>query len=207
MSIAPDPMADSMVYLVDDDPAVRHSLARLLDSAGFRNASFESAEQFLAHRDDLRRGCLLLDVRMPGMSGMELQSKLNGENVPLPVIILTGHADVPMAINALKSGAFDFIEKPFDDEALLARIREAVAADAAQRRDEAYRDQCQRKIATLSPREREILDGLSEGKTVEQIAAHLGISPKTVYMHRSHLMSKTGTDSIASLVRLKLGAE
>lgn len=207
MSTAPAPISDSIVYLVDDDPAVRHSLTRLLDSAGFRSAAFESAEEFLAHRDQFQRGCLLLDVRMPGMSGMELQNKLNTDGLQLPIIIVTGHADVPMAISALKAGAFDFIEKPFDDEALLQRIREALEADVVQRRDEATREACRAKIATLSPREREILDGLTEGKTVEQIAALLGISPKTVYMHRSHLMTKTGTDSIASLVRLKLGAE
>jgi two-component system response regulator FixJ len=207
MSPAPDPYSDTVVYLVDDDPAVRHSLTRLLDSAGYRSAAFESAEEFLAHRNRLQRGCVLLDVRMPGMSGLELQNRLNADGNPLPIIIITGHADVPMAIAALKAGAFDFIEKPFDDEALLERIRQAVEAEVAQRRDEETRQQSRDKIETLSPREREILDGLTEGKTVEQIAAHLGISPKTVYMHRSHLMTKTGTDSIASLVRLKLAAE
>lgn len=207
MSAAPESYSDTVVYLVDDDPAVRHSLTRLLDSAGFRSAAFESAEEFLAHRSQLQRGCVLLDVRMPGMSGLELQNRMNADGNPLPIIIITGHADVPMAIAALKAGAFDFIEKPFDDEALLERIRQAVEAEVALRRDEETRQQSRDKIETLSPREREILDGLTEGKTVEQIAAHLGISPKTVYMHRSHLMTKTGTDSIASLVRLKLAAE
>lgn len=195
------------VFIIDDEPPVRHSLARLLESAGYRSREFESAEAFLAEYHAETPGCLLLDVRMPGMSGVDLQRRLREQDMRLPVIIVTGHADVPMAVSAMKNGAVDFIEKPFEDDHLLACVSRAIELDAEARAVASRTTEAAHRLAMLSPREREVLNGLAAGSTVDQIAADIGISPKTVYMHRSHLMHKLGSDSVVDLVKIWLAAK
>jgi len=197
----------STVFVVDDDPAVRHSLTRLLEAAGYRTRSFETAEAFLAAGVTGQPGCLLLDVRMPTMGGLELQAALRQQGCPLPVIIITGHADVPMAVAAMKAGAADLIEKPFDDELLLLRIAEVMARDTERHTQAARRAAVHAHLNALTPREREVLDGLVNCRTVEEIAAALRISPKTVYMHRGHVMDKLGVHSLSELVRMVLSAD
>lgn len=193
-----DPRADSrLVYIVDDDDAFRDSLRWLLESAGFRVEAHAGAESFLAA---VRHGagvCLVLDVRMPGISGPELQEELAKRALALPLIFVTGHGDVPMAVNAIKNGAFDFIEKPFHDEDLLALIERAAGAGSAGQAREA-------RLATLTEREREVLLCVTAGKRNKQIADELGISIKTVEAHRAKGMEKTGAASVAELVQLIL---
>ncbi len=199
--------AEPLITVVDDDPAVRHSLTRLLESAGYACCAYASAEAFLADYNPDVPGCLLLDVRMPGMSGIELQARLAEQTVRLPVIIVTGHGDIPMAVSAMKTGVFDFIEKPFDDDRILDCIKRALAHDTRVRCRQCERRESQRRLNLLSPRELEVLNGLAAGETVEQVASRLHISPKTVYMHRGHVMEKVGVDSIADLVKLKFQAQ
>ena len=201
------PTLEPTVFIVDDDPAVRHSLMRLLGAAERRARAYASAEEYLSEYDRDAPGCLLLDVRMPGMSGLALQARLAAHPKHVPVIMITGHGDVPMAVAAMKAGALEFIEKPFDDDRLLRCVTAALERDQAMRERLARLLERRQRLNDLSPREREVLDGLARGETVEQIAVLLGISPKTVYMHRTHLMDKLGSDSLANLVRLKLEAD
>lgn len=197
----------AVVHLIDDDDGVRQSLAFLLTTAGLAVRVYESGVAFLAAVDSLQPGCIVSDVRMPGIDGLELQRRLKDLGVHLPVIIITGHADVPLAVEAMKAGAIDFIEKPFDDELLLGAIR--VALD---RYDEiGHRDtevaQIQAKLQSLSAREREVLDGLLAGYPNKTIAYDLKLSPRTVEVHRANVMTKMGATSLSALVRMALLAK
>ncbi len=195
---------DLTVYIVDDDDALRESLAFLLAGEGFRTATFSSAEEFLAACRPGDAGCLVLDVRMPGMSGLELQARLAADQAPLPVIVISGHGDIPMAVRAVRSGALDFLEKPVSDEVLLMRIRAALAQARELAEARAQRDQLQRRIARLTPREHEVMRLVVVGHPNKQIAAELGITEKTVEVHRKHVMHKLGLRNAVSLARLGL---
>jgi FixJ family two-component response regulator len=196
--------AARLIYVVDDDDAFRDSLRWLLESAGYRVALFSSAERFLAAHRAGHGACLLLDVRMPGLSGIELQAELNRREDGIPVIFVTGHGDVPMAVEAVKKGAVDFIEKPFADSRLLALIERVAAMDDPARHDRAERQSAAARLNTLTEREREVLDRVCAGRRNKQIADELGISIKTVEAHRAHAMEKMGAASIAEVVRAML---
>lgn len=194
------------ICIVDDDQAVRDSLAWLVESVGLSARTFPDAPSFLAHPPPDDAGCLLLDVRMPGMSGLELQEELIRRGVGLPVIILTGHGDVPMAVRAMKQGALDFIEKPFNDQKLLDTVHRALALAREQRRREGSRQAAEQRLATLTPREREVMELVVAGKSNKEVATTLAISIKTVETHRARIMEKLEVDSLAALVRLSLAA-
>lgn len=190
------------VFVVDDDPAMRESLRWLIESVGLRVETFATGNEFLQQYHPSRGGCLVLDVRMPGMSGLELQEKLRSQGVRLPVIILTGHADVPMAVRALKAGAMDFVEKPFSDQLLLDRIQHAIELDRETRKGQRELDKIEARIARLTPRERQVMDRVVAGKANREIADELGLSPKTIEVHRAHVMEKMEVDSLAELVQV-----
>ncbi len=195
------------VFVVDDDDAARESLAWLIESIGFAVETYDTAEAFLAAFDPGRPGCALADVRLPGMSGIALQKVLANQGAVLPLIIITGYADVPMAVNALKHGAFDFIEKPYEEETLVGSVRQAVARDQ-ELRQLSLRNACAReRLAGLSPREREVLSLVMDGAPSKVIACDLRISQKTVEAHRARIMQKMQADSLAKLIRLGLSAE
>jgi RNA polymerase sigma factor (sigma-70 family) len=196
--------SESTVFVVDDDQAMRHSLKWLIESAGLRVRTFAAAEDFLQTYYPGQAGCLLLDVRMPGMSGLDLQSYLVREEIALPVIIITGHGDVPMAVKAMQAGAMDFIEKPFKDEDLLASIRRGIEADRKQRSERVQQAEIAMRLAELTPREHEVMDMVTGGKSNKEIAAALGVSAKTVEAHRARVMDKMRADSLAELVRMVL---
>jgi two-component system response regulator FixJ len=197
----------AVVHLIDDDEGVRQSLAFLLTTAGLAVRIYESGVAFLAAVDSLQPGCIVSDVRMPGVDGLELQRRLKELGVHLPVIIITGHADVPLAVEAMKAGAIDFIEKPFDDELLLGAIRVALDRydEIGHRETEAA--QIQAKLQSLSAREREVLDGLLAGYPNKTIAYDLKLSPRTVEVHRANVMTKMGATSLSALVRMALLAK
>ncbi|HRF61583.1 MAG TPA: response regulator transcription factor [Candidatus Competibacter sp.] len=190
------------VFLIDDDQAVRDAVALLLQTGGLAVETFASATDFLEAGVAQRPGCLVLDVRMPGLSGLDLQKQLRTSGYRIPIIFMTGHGDIPMAIRAMKAGAFDFIEKPFQGQALLARIQEALAFDVRERRRQAYRTEAAARVALLSPREREVLDRVVEGQYNKVIAAELGISLSTVEIHRKRVMEKLQAESLSDLIRL-----
>jgi len=195
------------VFVVDDDAAVRDSLRMLLKSVGLPVEVFESGQEFLdADRDD-RPGCLVLDIRMPGMSGLELQVKLNERHSILPIIFITGHGDVPMAVEAMQAGAVDFIQKPFRDQDLLDRINQALDKDAGSRRMLAERNMIRKRLESLTPREREVLDLVVAGKANKVIAGDLNLSQRTVEIHRARVMEKMEAHSLAHLVRMVLAVE
>ena len=194
--------AEAHIYIVDDDSAVRESLRWLLESAGHAVEAFDSARDFLRNYSDDSPGCLLLDVRMPGMSGLELQETLKDRGVDTPIIIITGHGDVPMAVQAMKAGAVEFIEKPFNDQVLLDRIQQCVELDRRRRQDTAARSDITDRSARLTPREREVLDAVVAGKPNKIIADELNISIKTVEIHRARGMTKMEAGSLAELVTL-----
>ena len=194
-----------LVYVVDDDEAMRDSMRWLLESSGFRVAAFATGEHFLAAHQHGEGACLVLDVRMPGMSGLALQECLLRRNDHLPIVFVTGHGDVPMAVSAVKRGAVDFIEKPFQDRALLALIDGAVRADRHLIAAKARQAAAAARLATLSPREREVMELVVAGKLNKVIADELGISIKTVEVHRSRVMEKLGANSVAELVQITLG--
>lgn len=196
-----------LVYVVDDDDAFRDSLRWLLESAGYRVALFASAERFLASYRAGGGVCLLLDVRMSGLTGIELQAELNRRADAIPIIFLTGHGDVPMAVEAVKKGAYDFVEKPFANTRLLALIEQAAALDAPARRERAEQQSATSRLNTLTEREREVLDRVSVGRRNKQIAEELGISIKTVEAHRARAMEKMGAASIAGVVRAMLSGK
>lgn len=193
-----------LICVVDDDEAFRDSLHWLLESAGYRVAAFATAELFLEAYRPGTGACLVLDVRMPGRSGLELQEEINRRGYIIPTIFVTGHGDVPMAVNAVKHGAFDFIEKPFKDEQLLALIDKAARLGAASQQERAQRLTAEARLATLTPREHEIMDLMIAGKKNKNIADELGISIKTVEIHRSRVMEKMDVDSVAELVWIVL---
>jgi two-component system response regulator FixJ len=194
--------ADAAVYVVDDDPALRESLGYLLRSEGLTVRSFEGARQFLAEYDRDARGCIVVDVRMPEMNGLQLQEHLAAEGCTLPIIVITGHGDVPMAVKALQNGALDFIEKPFADQQLVDRVYEALDVERRRYRERAEREDILRRLGRLTKREREVMAGVAAGKANKMIAEELGVSPKTVEVHRAHVMQKLEVDSLAQLLRL-----
>jgi RNA polymerase sigma factor (sigma-70 family) len=194
------------VFVVDDDEAMRRSLKWLIESIGVRVRTFASASDFLNNYYGGQPGCLLLDVRMPGMSGLELQSYLAREEIRLPAIIITGHGDVAMAVKAMKAGAVDFIEKPFNDEALLSSIRNAMALGERQQARQLQRAEILTRLEELTPREHEVMDMVTDGKSNREIASALGVSAKTVEAHRARVMDKMRADSLAELVRMALTA-
>lgn len=190
------------LYLVDDDPAVLRSLRALVLAHGLDPHPYESAEAFLNDYDPNKPGCLLLDIRMPGMTGLQLQELLIKQGSSMPVIILTGHGDVPAAVQAMKNGAIDFIEKPLDVEMLLGSIEEAIARLENNPQSQVPQEEVMRRIASLTGREREVLDHLVLGKTNKQIANDLGISQRTVEIHRARIQKKMKARSLADLIKL-----
>lgn len=196
--------ATATVFVVDDDRAVRDSLRWLIQSVGLSVETFSTAAEFLAAYDPAKIGCLVLDVRMRGMSGLDLQEELERRGISLPVIIITGHADVPMAVRAMKAGAIDFLQKPFGDQALLDRIQKALERDREQRSASAEHEEILSRLAVLTPREREIVDLLVDGKANKEIASDLGLSTRTVEGHRANIMDKLGATSFAEVVRVAL---
>ena len=194
----------SEVYIVDDDEAIRRSLTFLLRTAGLASQSYDSALSFLRDADRLAPGCIITDVRMPGMDGLELVRRLKEKNLPHPAIVITGHGDIPLAVEAMKAGATDFIEKPFKDDVLLAAVRAALNADEKASVDDAARRRYREVFAALSPREKEVLGSVVEGKTNKVIAYDFGISPRTVEVHRANMMMKSGARSLSELVRMAL---
>ena len=192
------------VFIVDDDEAVRGSMKLLLKTLGLATQAFASAQEFLATFNKDRAGCLLLDIRMPGMSGLELQEELNDRGAMLPIIFITGHGDVPMAVEAMQRGAMDFLQKPFRDQDLLDRISEALAKDRAGRELLGNRERIRARVAALTPREREVMALVTQGKANKVIAADLDLSQRTVEIHRAHVMEKMGANSLAHLVRMAI---
>jgi two-component system response regulator FixJ len=198
--------SNATVFVVDDDPAIRQSLRWLIESVGLNVKVFSTAQEFLEGYDPSTPGCLVLDIRMPGMSGLDLQNELATREIQVPIIIITGHAEVPVAVRALKAGAMDFIEKPFSDQLLLDRIRRAIEVDAQSRRVRSEQAEVAARLGQLTPRERQVMDLVIAGKANKVIASELGLSPKTVEVHRAHVMKKMQVASLADLVRLGMMA-
>lgn len=190
------------VFIVDDDEAVRSSLRLLIKSVGLVPSALGSAREFLEKYDPAQSGCLVLDVRMPEMSGLELQEQLNRQGAVIPVIFITGHGDVPMAVEAMQAGAFDFLQKPFRDQDLIDRIQRALEKDRANRAVLNERTLIRERLESLTPREREVLEMVSSGKPNKIMAADLGVSQRTVEIHRARVMEKMGASSLAQLVRM-----
>ena len=196
-----------LVHLVDDDEAIRRSVGFMLKTSGFHVRTYESGDDLLKSASNLEAGCILLDIRMPGMDGLELQAALRDKSIGLPVIIMTGHGDVTLAVQAMKAGAVDFIEKPFEKAVLLSAIdhglerlrRSAASVDRA--------DEAAVRLQVLTPREREVLDGLAKGLPNKTIAYDLGISPRTVEIHRANLMSKLGVKSLSEALRIAFAVQ
>ena len=196
--------SDYNVAIIDDDEFVQDSLTELLDSVGYRSTNFMNAREFLDNFKQDKIGCILLDVRMPGMSGIELQHKLNAMNVKTPIIIMTGHGDITMAVQAMKDGAFEFIQKPFRDQELLDVISNALVKNLD---NISFLNKCkeiQEKIHLLTPREKQVIDCVLEGKANKIIARELGVSDRTVEIHRSHAMQKLDVSSVAELVKMMM---
>ena len=195
---------EPIVHVVDDDPAIRDSLAFLLDTADLVSRTYESAAALLAHADTLAPGCIVTDVRMPDMNGLEMVRRLSEMGVRHPVIVMTGHADVPLAIEAVRAGVKDFIEKPFDDEALLSSIRSALADQAGTAEREGQDAEVRDRLTSLSTRERQVLEGLVAGRANKVIAYDLEISPRTVEVYRANVMTKMQARSLSELVRMTI---
>ncbi|MFO7276768.1 MAG: response regulator transcription factor [Pseudomonadota bacterium] len=195
------------VFVVDDDDAVRSALRLLLKSVGLSAVTYASAQEFLDAYDPTRPGCVILDVRMPGMSGLELQEQLNLRGATIPVIFITGHGDIPMAVEAMQHGAFDFLQKPFRDQELLDRVQRALEKDRAVRESLRASERIRERYETLTPREREVLRLVTAGKPNKIMAADLGVSQRTVEIHRARVMEKMGADSLAQLVRMVMDLE
>jgi two-component system response regulator FixJ len=193
-----------VVFIVDDDEAVRSSLRLLLKSVGQVPVALGSAREFLDKYDPAQPGCLVLDVRMPEMSGLELQEKLNLRGAVIPVIFITGHGDVPMAVEAMQAGAFDFLQKPFRDQDLIDRIQRALEKDRANRAGLNERSLILERLESLTPREREVLALVTSGKPNKVMAGELGVSQRTVEIHRSRVMEKMSASSLAQLVRMMM---
>lgn len=197
-------MSEPTVFIIDDDQAVARSLRWLIESVQLKVETFSSAQAFIDGYDASKPGCMVLDVRMPGMSGLDLQERLAVQRIDVPIIFITGHGDVKMAVRAVKSGAFDFIEKPFNDQDLLDRIQKAIIFDAEQRGKSFLRAQLLALFANLTPREREVLDLVVEGMSNKAIARLLGLSAKTVEVHRAKMMEKMLARSVADLVKMAM---
>lgn len=194
--------SEPIVHLIDDDEGVRQAIAFLLATAGFAVRVYESALAFLDALPTVQSGCIITDVRMPGMDGLELQRQLKTRKIALPIIVITGHADVPLAVEAMKAGAVDLIEKPFSDDTLLSAIGSAIDRHAANAERDSELATIRNRLATLSPREREVLDGLLAGLPNKTIAYDLKISARTVEVHRANLMTRMGAHSLAELIRM-----
>jgi two-component system response regulator FixJ len=193
---------NDMVYVVDDDALVRRSLEANLSLAGFKVAQFASAQQFLAHISLSQSGCVLMDMRMPGMDGLELQEELSNRHSPMSVIIITGHADVPLTVRAIRAGALDVLEKPFSNEKLIAQVRSALAIATEKANQASLRDTLSQKIQNLSRREQDVMKLVVQGHSNKEIATALAISPRTVDIHRARVMEKLKAESLAELVRM-----
>lgn len=195
------------VYIVEDDDAVRESLQLVLESVGYKTQSFPSANDFLDAYDSDMAGCMVLDIRMPGMNGMELQRKLNERNSILPVIFVTGHGDVPMAVEAMQQGALDFVQKPYREQELLEKIEHAFKLDKANRDSLSQRQSISTRLQSLTPRELDVLRLMVEGKANKVIAIDLDISQRTVEIHRARVMEKLEANSLAHLVRMVMAVD
>ncbi len=199
-------MPDSVIYIIDDDEAVRQSLEFLLKTAGLKAQAFESARAFFEVLPQVSFGCVITDVRMPEITGIDLLKKVKEVNPDLPVIVITGHGDIALAVEAMKIGAMDFLEKPFDDDQLLASVRTALDREADVARRHAELADIHQKLAALSNRERQVLEGLVVGNPNKTIAFDLGISPRTVEIYRANLMTKMAANSLSDLVRMAMTA-
>jgi FixJ family two-component response regulator len=195
-------VSEPIVYVVDDDSAIRRSLARLLHSVGLSSETFPSAKDFLEHEIPLRPMCLVLDIRLPGPSGLDLQEALVRSGRDLPIVFITGFGDVPTTVRAMKGGAIDFLQKPFNDQDLLDCVQRALAHSRAKLAERTEREQLQLRLAMLTPREREVLLQVITGKLNKQIAGDLGIAEKTIKVHRGRVMQKMQAQSVADLVRM-----
>jgi two-component system response regulator FixJ len=195
---------EALVHVIDDDDAVRDSLAFLLVSAKLQVKTYESAAEFLAQVGDLGGGCVVTDVRMPEISGIDMLRRLRQRGIAIPVIVMTGHGDIPLAVEAMKLGASDFFEKPFDDDGLVEAVRNCLARQHGDEQRNAYRAKIQHNLATLSNRERQVLDGLVAGKPNKVIAFDHAISPRTVEIYRANVMTKMGAATLSELVRMAM---
>lgn len=198
--------SDPTVFIVDDDPAIRQAMEFLMRSVDMKCQIYRSADEFFRAADETRSGCLVLDIRMPGMSGLELQERLRERGSSLPIIFITGHADVPMAVDAMQKGAFDFIQKPFRDQDLLERIAAAMKSERAKRAEHERKSDVVDRLGRLTPREREVMELVVSGKPNKVVAYELGVSQRTVEIHRARVMDKMGARSLADLVRMTLEA-
>ena len=194
------------VYVIDDDEALRDSLLFLLDSAGFEVTLFETAQQFLDALPALSFGCVVSDVRMPGIDGIELLKRLKAAHSAFPIVVMTGHGDVPLAVEAMKLGAIDFLEKPFEDDRLIAMIETAIRQAEPAAKSEAVTQDVAARAASLSPRERQVMDGLIAGMSNKLIAREYDISPRTIEVYRANVMTKMQANSLSELVRLAMRA-
>jgi len=200
-------LRQQQVFVVDDDEPVRDAIGMLLETVEIPYQTFSSAQAFLDAYDPARPGCLVLDIRMPGVSGLELQQQLIEMDARIPIIFITGHGDVPMAVEAMKRGAVDFIRKPFRDQELLDRIQEALQLESGQRAEFQAVEDLRTRLSSLTPREHEVFERVAAGQANKVVAIELGISERTVEIHRSQVMHKTGARSLADLVRMKLTLE
>jgi two-component system, LuxR family, response regulator FixJ len=192
------------VMVVDDDAGIRNAMRTLLKSVGLNSALFASAQEFLNSYQPSQSGCLVLDIRMPGMSGLELQQQLNLRGAVIPVIFMSGHADIPMAVEAMQHGAFDFLQKPFRDQDLLDRIQRAIVKDRELRKSLGEYERIRTRLDSLTPREREVLNLMTQGKQNKVIGQELNVSPRTIEIHRARVMEKMNAHSVAELVRMML---
>ena len=198
--------SEPTVFIVDDDPSVLKGLSRLMKSVKLKVEAYSSAQDFLDSYNTVQPGCLLIDMRMPGISGLELQEILQSRNILIPTIIITGYGEVTDAVQAMKKGAIDFIEKPFNGQYLLDQVHKAIAEDTQIRKKQAQQQVVSASLALLTPREREVMDLVITGKANKVIALELGLSMKTVEFHRAHMMKKMKVDSVAELVDLFISA-
>ncbi len=198
---------NAVVMVVDDDAGVRNAMRTLLKSVGLASQLHSSAQEFLANYDATQPGCVLLDIRMPGMSGLELQQELNLRGATIPVIFMTGHGDIPMAVEAMQHGAFDFLQKPFRDQDLLDRIQKAIVRDAKLRESLGEHSRIRAHLDSLTEREREVLDLMIQGKQNKAIAQVLDVSPRTIEIHRARVMEKMNAESVAELVRMMMNVD
>ena len=198
------PADEQTVLVIDDDPAVRNALSVLLEAAGYRHEAYPSADEYLQSERHAESGCLVCDIRMPGMNGIELQHELIAQGSTLPIIFITGHGDVPMAVEAMQKGAVSFIEKPFGDQELLDSIDIALEKNRAQQIDAQTRNEVGQRLQSLTKREREVLDLVITGRPNKIVAYELGVSQRTIEIHRARVMEKMGARSLAELVRMSL---
>jgi two-component system response regulator FixJ len=197
-------LTEPIIHVVDDDEAIRASLVFVLESAGMAARAYDSATLFLEACGGDIAGCVVTDVRMPDINGLELVRRMRTLGVGMPVIVMTGHGDVSLAVEAMKEGVLDFLEKPFDDEVFLKAVRQALNSGLRSAQEDSDRRRFQGMLGTLSPRETEVLRGVVAGKSNKEIARDLGISPRTIEVYRAHVMSKTGSGSLSELVRIAL---